>query len=637
VEKPRARAGRRKDRQVRHVLALGLVSLFGVLGHALAVLPPVRSDAALLVTGLMPVLAGVAAYFGLARPALRDSDGAAATLRAERDGARERLARLKAELDRADDARGAAEAARAAAVAEAAAKADYLATISKEVRTPLTGVIGMAELLTETRLDDEQTALVDTVRQSAEALKSVLADVNDFAALEVGTIDLEDAPFDMREVAGAALAEHLATARKKGIELVFDAPPALMTQSRGDAGRVGRMVSVLVGNAVKFTERGEVVLRLASRDRSGNPEMIVEVADTGTGIGHENQARVFEPFFRGDDRVAERYGGTGLGLAIAARLARLMSGRIDMRSTPGEGSTFTLTFAHRMRQTARGGAAGPDLAGRRYLVIDDSRAVRDVLERQLTHWGAAVVTAAGAEEGDDLLWESMAEDETFDAVLLDTSMPGDEGAALAARVGEKVAGVPVVLMCAGDPRAAGAAVADGLAAAHVAKPVHAADLAAALALAERAGSASLTSPSAAASTPAPPAALAAACIVLADDNAANRILIEKFLADDPMTLIHAPDGVGAVEAWADWAPDLILMDVSMPRMDGLEATRRIRALERSEGLVRVPIIALTAKAMADDREKCLDAGMDDYVAKPIRKADLKAKISEWTRSRRKIA
>ena len=279
----------------------------------------------------------------------------------------------------------------------------------------------------------------------------------------------------------------------------------------------------------------------------------------------------------------------------------------------------------------------PDLAGRRYLVIDDSRAVRDVLERQLTHWGAAVVTAAGAEEGDDLLWESMAEDEAFDAVLLDTSIPGDEGAALAARVGEKVAGVPVVLMCAGDPRAAEAAVADGVAAAHVAKPVHAADLAAALAVAEQAGSASLTSPSAAVSTPAPPAALAAACIVLADDNAANRTLIEKFLADDPMTLIHAPDGVGAVEAWADWAPDLILMDVSMPRMDGLEATRRIRALERSEGLVRVPIIALTAKAMADDREKCLDAGMDDYVAKPIRKADLKAKISEWTRSRRKIA
>ena len=634
---PRARVASRKDRQIRHVLALGLVAMFGMLGHGLAVLPSVRSDAALLLTGVLPVLAGVTAYFGLTRPALRDSDGAAATLRAERDGARDRLARLKAELDRSDNARGFAETARAEAEAEAAAKADYLATISREVRTPLTGVIGMAELLAETRLDDEQTALVGTVRQSAEVLKFVLADVTDFAALEAGDTVLEDAPFDMREVAREALAEHVGAARTKGVELVFDAAPTLMTQSRGDARRVGRMISVLVGNAVKFTERGEVVLRLASRDRGGQPEVTVEVIDTGVGIGHEDQGHVFEPFFRGDDTASERYGGTGLGLAIAVRLARLMAGRIDMRSTPGEGSTFTLSFAHRMRQTARGGAQGPDLSGRRYLVIDDSSAARAVLERQLAHWGAEFVAAESAEEGEDLLWESLADGGSFDAVLLDTTLSGADGAALAARLGEKVAGVPVILLCAGDPKAAFAAVADGVAAAQVQKPFDPAALVKALRSAEEAGVRHAGSSGAPAAAPETPLRLAPACIVLADDNAANRILIEKFLSDEPMTLIHAPDGVGAVEAWADWAPDLILMDVSMPRMDGLEATRRIRVLERTEGLVRVPIIALTAKAMADDREKCLEAGMDDYVAKPIRKADLKSKITEWTRSRLKTA
>lgn len=635
---------RRADRQVRHALALGAVALAGVIGTVIGVLRPAGSEAELVAISILPVVACLAAYFALARPALLGADGAAASLRAERDGAREQAARLRLEVRQLESARGAAETARAVAEARATAKTDYLATISKEVRTPLTGVIGMTELLAETKLDDEQSDLVATVRQSAAALQAVLADVLDFAALEAGEIDLEDAPFDIREVAEAALAGVLPAARAKGIEVVFDAPPTLMSQSRGDAARVGRMISILLGNAVKFTERGEIVLRLAARDRGGSAEVQVEVTDTGIGIAPADQAKVFEPFVRGNAQAAERYGGTGLGLAIAARLARLMSGQISLASTPGQGSTATLSFTHRLRQTARRGPQGPSLADRRYLVIDDSAAARGVLERQLAHWGATVVAADGLEEGEDILWESLADGPAFDAVLLDLSLPAGEGASVTARIAEKVPDVPVILLAPGDARAAGAAIAEGGAVALVAKPFRVDALAEALAAADRSATdralpqTSGTGAEARAEARAETLpALAPACIVLADDNATNRILIEKFLADDPMTLIHAPDGVGAVEAWADWAPDLILMDVSMPRMDGLEATRRIRALERAEGLSRVPIIALTARAMADDREKCLDAGMDDYVTKPIRKAELKAKITEWTRSRRMIA
>ncbi len=619
--------------------ALGAVALAGVVGIAGSAVLPVAWAGVRPALALLPALAALTSYVAFMRPALRDLDGAAARLRAERDGTRENAARLKAETERAERARAKAEAARQAARAEAAAKSDYLATVSQEVRTPLTGVIGMAELLTETDLNDEQTALVDTVRQSAEALQAVLADVMDFSTLEAGETELEDAPFDMREVAARSIEAHLAEARKKGLELVFDVPPELMTQCRGDGARVGRMVSVLVGNAVKFTERGEIVVRLRSRDRGGSAEMSLEVSDTGIGIAPEDRDRIFDPFVRGDAQASERYGGTGLGLAIAVRLARLMSGRIDLSSEPGQGSVFTLRFVHRMRQTARGAAHGPDLAGRRYLVIEDSAAARRVLERQLTHWGAEVVAVAGVEEGEDALWSDMGEPLSFDALLIDATLPGGDGPALAAKFGDRAASVPIVLLTPGDPKAAAAAVSDGLAVGFVQKPFATEELEAALAAAGQSAAAAARAGGGAVApvAPAAEAALAPACIVVVDDNAANRILIEKFLANEPMTLIHAPDGVGAVEAWADWAPDLILMDVSMPRMDGLEATRRIRASERAEGLARVPIIALTAKAMSDDREKCLEAGMDDYVAKPIRKAELKSKITEWTRSRRMIA
>ncbi|MEM9707895.1 MAG: response regulator [Pseudomonadota bacterium] len=641
------------------VAALVVVALAGMAAHPALINLLLGTGAVSPLLAAAPGVVAGLAYVTLVRWAIRRSEAALELCTAERDGARDREKRQRAELQMAETALDKAEMNLAAAQTEAATKSAYLSTISHEVRTPLNGVIGMADLLADTDLDDEQTALVGTVRQSADALQAVLSGVLDFAALEAGELDLEDAPFDIREAAETAIAAETNAAHKKGVELVFDAAPDMATQGRGDGERIRQMVSILVGNAVKFTERGQVVVRLSSRDRAGAAEITVEVSDTGIGIDEKDQARVFLPFERGDPAATERYGGTGLGLSIASKLAAMMGGNIHLSSKKGEGSTFLLRFMTRLRTTGRAAdAEAKPLEGLRYLVLDDSQEAADALRRQLAQRGAQVVMANEVEEAEDVLWESASKGPKIDAIFLDLHIEGGDGAALAAVLAERLPHMPLILTTDQDPRAAEAALREGYGMAVLEKPLLGRALDKALAAARKAAKqpkkprkeTNSTSKTIAGIESAPSAAVGAkpqsgsavpilqpACIILADDNATNRTLIEKFLANEPMTLIHAPDGVGAVEAWADWAPDLILMDVSMPRMNGLEATMRIREMERAQGLANVPIIALTARAMADDREKCLEAGMNDYVAKPIRKAELKSKITEWTRARRMIA
>lgn len=639
--------GPEQVQSVPFFLAVGLVAGAAGLAHPglwqvlFGISMPVYSAA-------LPVVVAAMVSVFVVRPAIARSRSVADLLAAERDGARGREAHLKDEMQLAELALKKAENAQARAEDAADARSQYLAAISHQVRVPLSGVTGMSDLIAETQLDDEQAALVDTVRQSADDLQSILSGVLDYSALESGELTLEDAPFDIREAAEEAVLAEVPGARKKGIELVFDAPPDLVTQARGDKKRVSQMISVLVSNAVKFTERGHVVVALRGGDRTAGAEMEVSVTDTGIGVAEADCKRIFAPFTQGDARSVERYGGTGLGLAIASRLAAMMSGHVSVSSTHGKGSTFTLRFAHRLRQTARGhGTRGPDLSGQRMLIVDDCAPAAAVLARQLSAWGAQVECVHGLEEGEDALWDSMAGGPEFAAMFLDLSLSGIDATALAVRIAEKIEALPLVLMSPQDPKAAKAAVSEGIGIAVLDKPFALEGLEKALSRIAEAqidrGAEDGSQGNDATPAPRRPVSrsigpvLQPACIILADDNATNRTLIEKFLADEPMTLIHAPDGVGAVEAFASWAPDLILMDVSMPRMDGLEATRQIRAAERTQGLARVPIIALTARAMADDRAKCIEAGMDDYVTKPIRKSDLKVKITEWTGSRRMTA
>ena len=591
----------------------------------------------------VPAFVAMITAFLVLRPMRRKSIEVLQAFEAERDGAVARANRLSEDLEVAELALAQSDAGRRRAEGAAAAKARYLSVISQEVRTPLTGVIGMSDLLAETQLDDEQEALVETVRQSSEDLQAVLSAVVDFAALETNELQLEDAPFDLLEAAERVLRDERGAARKKGIELVLDAWPGVLTKARGDGRRFQQLLSLLVSNAVKFTDRGHVVLRLGTGDQTLGTDAVIVVEDTGIGIRAEDHARIFHPFVQGGSPDGRRYGGPGLGLSLADRLASLMAGRIEVASTEGEGSRFTLRIAQRLRQTARGSApAGPDLGGSRFLIVDDCAPAAGVLARQLRYWGADVEVVATVEEGEDGLWEGLATGPDFTAVFIDISLPGIDGIALASRIAEKVQHLPLILMSPSDLRAAKAAVREGVGVASLEKPMRVDDLKAALETVKRAGKelkvteARTEGPTSTVTRPIGPV-LQPACIVLADDNATNRILIEKFLADEPMTLIHASDGMGAIEAFSSWAPDLILMDVAMPRMDGLEATRRIRSAERAQGAARVPIIALTARAEASDREHCLEAGMDDYVTKPIRKSELKAKLTEWVHPARKRA
>lgn len=561
-------------------------------------------------------------------------------LRSERDSALLRHRRRLDELASADAAVSKARSAVERAEARAAASSRFLATLSHAARTPLTGVIGMADLLSETPLDDEQSALVSTVLQSARSLETLVSNVLLFSRLEMGDLELDDVPYDIGEVAERVVSDHAGAARNKGLEIVLDAAPDLFTKVRGDSARVAQIMSILIDNAIKFTERGEIVLRVSARDRSGASEMTIEIEDTGCGIARDDIGRVFAPFVQVNREAAERYGGTGLGLSIAKRLARLMGGRIDARSTVGEGSVFSFQFALRQRAMARDAEAPRiDLSGCTFLVVDDSDAARRTLVRQIEAWGGKAVIAASTEEAEDAVWTLMAQGESIDAAFIDATLPDGDGAVLGRRLLELgMRRFPIVAMSAleahyelpreGDNQ-------EGHFVARIPKPLLKAPLLDTLREISSLSGVMQQAPPVEMQPPAPGSRepLMPACIILADDNATNRILIEKFLADESMTLIHVPDGVGAVEAFRDWAPDLILMDVSMPRMDGLEATRSIRAMERTQPGTRVPIIALTARALSEDREACLAAGMDDYVTKPIRKAELKSKIEEWTRSR----
>ncbi len=637
MRKTQSRAGQVRLSPIPILLGLGSVAGSAILSHSL-----IWPGDAPLWTMAVPfaVAVAVAAFvqFGFLRKLAANMHD----ISAEKDGAVLRANRLSDDLEVAELALTQSNAGKQRAEGAAAAKARYLSAISQEVRTPLTGVIGMSDLLSETQLDDEQRALVQTVRQSADDLQSVLSAVVDFAALETNELVLEDAPFDLLDVAEQALLKESAAARNKGVELVLDVRPGFLTMARGDARRLGQLLSLLVSNAVKFTDRGHVVLRLEGGEGAGGSDVCFLVEDTGIGIRAEDHDRIFHPFVQchGGTR---RYGGAGLGLSVAEGLAALMAGTMEVTSQQGKGTRVAVRVAHRLRQTARGAQpSGPDLAGKRYLVVDDCLPAASVLARQLQFWGAKVETVATIEDGEDSLWEGLAKGPDYSAVFMDISLPGIDGIALASRIAEKIEHLPMILMSPNKLAAAKAAVREGVGIATLEKPFRTKDLKSALSAVGAAaealgqhlpGGAPMR---ARVSRPLGPI-LQPACIVLADDNTTNRILIEKFLADEPMTLIHAVDGIGAVEAFSNWAPDLILMDVAMPRMDGLEATRRIRSAERDQGLARVPIIALTARAMAADRNHCLDAGMDDYVTKPIRKADLKAKLTEWVQPARKRA